>query len=139
MRARDDGAQAYLAKWAAVHEVDDVKKQDVRTEEDILAYLEGWSDFEKAVYVAAFKIPKGKVSTYGRVAKAIGRPKACRAVANALHENPLWPVVPCHRVVCSDGSFGGPKDHANGRMKRVIEEGTPVVNGRVVLNKDTLV
>lgn len=118
-----------------------MKREDVRTEEDIIEYLEeeGWSDFEKAVYVATSKIPRGKVSTYGRIAKAIGKSKASRAVANTLHENPLWPVVPCHRVVCADGSFGGPRDHALGRMKHVVEEGTPVVNGKVVLNKDTLV
>lgn len=116
-----------------------MRKEDVRTEKDILEYLEGWSDFEKAVYVATYKIPRGKVSTYGRIAKAIGRPKACRAVANTLHENPLWPVVPCHRVVCADGSFGGPREHARGRMRHVIDEGTPVVDGRVVLGDDTLV
>ncbi len=117
----------------------DMRKEDVRTEKDILEYLDGWSDFDKAVYLATFRIPKGKVSTYGRVAKAIGNPKASRAVANALHNNPLWPVVPCHRVVCSDGRFGGPRDQANGRMRHVVEEGTPVVDGRVVLNRDTLV
>lgn len=116
-----------------------MRKQDVRTEKDILEYLEGWSDFEKAVYIATFRIPRGKVSTYGRVAKAIGRPRAYRAVANTLHENPLWPVVPCHRVVCSDGRFGGPRHWARGRMKHVVEEGTPVVDGKVILNKDTLV
>lgn len=115
-----------------------MRKEDVKTEKDILEYLEGWSDFEKAVYVATFRIPKGKVSTYGRVAKAIGRPNAYRAVANTLHENPLWPVVPCHRVVCSDGRFGGPGHWARGRRKHVEEEGTPMVDGRVVLNKDTL-
>lgn len=122
-----------------VGEADDVRKQDVKTEEDIREYLEGWSDFEKAVYVATFRIPRGKVSTYGRVAKAIGRPRASRAVANTLHNNPLWPVVPCHRVVCSDGRFGGPEKWARGRMKHVVDEGTPVEDGKVILNEDTLV
>lgn len=116
-----------------------MRKEDVKTENDMLEYLEGWSDFEKAVYVATSRIPRGKVSTYGRVAKAIGRPKASRAVANALHNNPLWPVVPCHRVVCSDGRFGGPADWARGRRKHVVAEGTPVVDDKVVLNEDTLV
>lgn len=116
-----------------------MRKKDVRTEKDILEYLEGWSDFEKAVYIATFRIPRGKVSTYGRVAKAIGRPKASRAVANTLHENPLWPVVPCHRVVCSDGRFGGPEKWARGRRRHVVEEGTPIIDGKVVLNDETLV
>ena len=55
-----------------------MRKADVRTEKDIREYLEGWSDFEKAVYIATFRIPKGKVSTYGRIAEAIGRPRASR-------------------------------------------------------------
>lgn len=119
-------------------EAEDMRKEDVRTEKDIREYLEGWSDFEKSVYIATFRIPRGKVSTYGRIAEAIGRPRASRAVANTLHENPLWPVVPCHRVVCSDGRFGGPAKWARGRRRHVVEEGTPVVDGKVVLSEDTL-
>lgn len=119
-------------------EAEGMRKEDVRTEKDIREYLEGWSDFEKAVYIATFRIPRGKVSTYGRIAEAIGRPRASRAVANTLHENPLWPVVPCHRVVCSDGRFGGPAKWARGRRRHVVEEGTPVVDGKVVLTEDTL-
>jgi len=52
-------------------------------------------------------------------------------VANALHKNPLWPVVPCHRVVCSDGSFGGPKKAAADRRSTVAKEGIPIENGKV--------
>jgi methylated-DNA-[protein]-cysteine S-methyltransferase len=115
-----------------------MRKEDVRTEEDIREYLRDCSKFEADVYVETFRIPLGKVSTYGRVAKRIGRPKATRAVANALHKNPLWPIVPCHRVVCSDGRFGGPRDHAEGRMKHVIDEGVPIRNGRVVMNDDVI-
>ena len=65
------------------------------------------SEFEKAVYRAILKIPSGEVRTYGWVAKAIGRPRACRAVGNALNKNPYSPIVPCHRVIRSDGSIGG--------------------------------
>ena len=53
------------------------------------------------------KIPKGKVKTYLEVAKAIGKPKAFRAVANAVGRNPYPPEIPCHRVIRSDGSLGG--------------------------------
>jgi O-6-methylguanine DNA methyltransferase len=53
------------------------------------------------------KIPPGKTRTYAWVAEKIGKPKATRAVAQALHRNP-WPlIIPCHRVVASDGSIGG--------------------------------
>ncbi len=53
------------------------------------------------------KIPKGKVVTYSDVAKAVGKPKAIRAVANAIGKNPYPPKIPCHRVIRSDGSLGG--------------------------------
>ncbi|MCU0852488.1 MAG: MGMT family protein [Thermoplasmata archaeon] len=92
-----------------------MKLEDIKTEKDVRNCLEGYSEFEKAVYVETFRIPKGKVTTYGRIAKAIGKPGASRAVANTLHNNPLFPVVPCWRVVKNDGAFGGPKDAAAGR------------------------
>jgi methylated-DNA-[protein]-cysteine S-methyltransferase len=110
----------------------------IKTEEDIRKALEGYSDFLKEVYVAASKIPKGKVSTYGRIAKMIGRPGAYRAVANAMHNNPLFPVVPCHRVVKEDGSFGGPAAAAHGRRQHCVEEGVPIVNGKVRMTPDIL-
>ena len=50
---------------------------------------------------------QGKVKSYLEVAKAIGKPKAFRAVANAVGKNPYPPLIPCHRVIRSDGSLGG--------------------------------
>tara|TARA_Y100000590_G_scaffold404322_1_gene491728 strand:- start:293 stop:598 length:306 start_codon:yes stop_codon:yes gene_type:complete len=52
-------------------------------------------------------IPKGQIRTYLEVAKAINKPKAVRAVANAVGKNPHAPKVPCHRVIRSDGGLGG--------------------------------
>tara|TARA_B100001121_G_C18340835_1_gene457838 strand:- start:300 stop:575 length:276 start_codon:yes stop_codon:yes gene_type:complete len=52
-------------------------------------------------------IPKGQIRTYLEVAKAINKPKAVRAVANAVAKNPHAPKVPCHRVIRSDGGLGG--------------------------------
>lgn len=63
--------------------------------------------FQKEVWKAITTIPKGETRSYGELAKQIGRPKACRAVANACGKNPLAPAVPCHRVIASDGSIGG--------------------------------
>lgn len=118
--------------------VSSVRKDDVRTEGDVAEFLRGWPEFERDVYLATFKIPEGKVSTYGRVARMIGRPKAARAVANALHKNPLWPVVPCHRVVRADGGFGGRPGDAAGRRKRCQEEGIPMKGGKVVMSGEVL-
>ncbi len=113
----------------------------IKTEEDVIrATLEikGYTEFDSRVYAATFKIPKGRISTYGRVAKMIGSPKAFRAVANSLHKNPLFPVVACHRVVKGDGSFGGDKVRAEGRCKHCEEEGVPIANGRVKMSENIL-
>ena len=110
----------------------------IKTEKDVIEALKCKTQFERDVLVATFRIPKGKVSTYKRVAEKIGRPKAYRAVANALHKNPLWPVVPCHRVVCSDGSFGGSIKGAEGRRNSVAKEGIPIENGKVKLSSEIL-
>ena len=53
------------------------------------------------------KIPFGSIKTYSQVAKAIGKPLAVRAVANAIGKNPFSPKIPCHRVIRSNGSLGG--------------------------------
>jgi len=65
------------------------------------------TDFEKKVYLAVSKIPRGQARSYKWVAERIGHPMACRAVGNALNKNPYIGVVPCHRVIKSDGSIGG--------------------------------
>jgi O-6-methylguanine DNA methyltransferase len=63
--------------------------------------------FYKKVWLETTKIPKGKVLTYKQLAQKIGFPKAYRLVGIALNKNPFAPVVPCHRVIKSDGSIGG--------------------------------
>ena len=63
--------------------------------------------FQLKVWNYLKKIPKGKVKSYLEVAKGIGKPMAFRAVANAVGKNPYPPLIPCHRVLRSDGSLGG--------------------------------
>ena len=63
--------------------------------------------FQLKVWNYLKKIPRGKVKSYLEVAKGIGKPKAFRAVANAVGKNPYPPLIPCHRVIRSDGSLGG--------------------------------
>ena len=63
--------------------------------------------FQIKVWKYLITIPKGQLRTYLDVAKAIRRPKAVRAVANAIGKNPYAPKVPCHRVIRSDGRLGG--------------------------------
>jgi len=73
--------------------------------------------FQKKVWQYCRKIPKGKITTYRLLAKAINKPKAFRAAGNALNKNPYAPKVPCHRVVKSDGQVGG---FAKGKKKKIL-------------------
>jgi len=66
------------------------------------------------------KIPRGEVKTYLEVAKAIGKPKAFRAVANAVGKNPYPPKIPCHRVIRSDGSLGGYSGKGGIKTKKLL-------------------
>ncbi len=68
--------------------------------------LRGHSGFERDVWAKALEIPRGEVRPYGWIAAEIGRPRAVRAVGTALGHNPVPLIVPCHRVVRSDGSIG---------------------------------
>ncbi len=68
--------------------------------------LRGHTGFERDVWAKALEIPRGEVRPYGWIAAEIGRPRAVRAVGTALGHNPVPLIVPCHRVVRSDGSIG---------------------------------
>ena len=69
--------------------------------------LAGWPAFDAAVYAAATAIPYGETASYGEVAAAAGSPRAARAAGGAMSRCPVFPVVPCHRVIHADGSIGG--------------------------------
>ena len=76
--------------------------------------------FQIKVWNYLKKIPKGKLRTYSQVAKAINKPLAVRAVANAIGKNPFPPMIPCHRVVRSDGSLGGYSGKGGITTKKVL-------------------
>ena len=91
--------------------------------------------FREKVYDIARKIPRGKVLTYSDIARLMGKPRAVRAVGHALGQNPHLVVMPCHRVVRSDGSIGG---YAGGLKKKIAllkKEGVDVAKGKVDLEK----
>jgi methylated-DNA-[protein]-cysteine S-methyltransferase len=73
---------------------------------DIPLHLDG-SQFERAVWEAARRIPCGEVRSYGDIAREIGAPGGARAVGVALGRNPAPIIVPCHRVLAADGKSGG--------------------------------
>jgi methylated-DNA-[protein]-cysteine S-methyltransferase len=94
--------------------------------------------FQQLVYGATKKIPKGKVSTYREIARAIKRPRSARAVGNALNCNPFAPQVPCHRVVRSDGTVGGFADGSKEKIKILRKEGIAIKNNRIIGFRDRL-
>lgn len=93
--------------------------------------------FSEKVYEAVMRIPRGKVATYGQVAAAAGSGGAARAVGNALHKNPAFGVIPCHRVLSAKGElaeafvFGG----VNVQKDLLEKEGVDVTDNRVDLKK----
>lgn len=80
--------------------------QGKRKKFELKLNLQG-TDFQKKVWKELLKIPFGKTISYGEVAKRIKNPKAVRAVGQAVGKNPISIVVPCHRVIGSDGSLTG--------------------------------
>ena len=78
------------------------------------------SEFQRQVWGALLKIPYGETRSYGAVAKAIGQPKAARAVGLANNQNPVTIIIPCHRVIGADGSLTG---YGGGlpRKRRLLE------------------
>ena len=73
--------------------------------------------FQLKVWKYLRTIPKGQLRTYLEIAKAIKRPKSARAVANAVGKNPFSPMIPCHRVIRSDGLLGGYSGRGGVRTK----------------------
>lgn len=89
--------------------------------------------FFENVYEAVQLIPRGKVATYGQIARMIGAPRSSRAVGYALHANPRPGVIPCHRVVNREGrlapafAFGGPEIQAQLLESEGVEVGEDFV------------
>ena len=84
--------------------------------------LDGMSNFYEQVWAETSKIPRGKVKTYGEIAKKIGHPGAARAVGTALAKNRLPLIVPCHRVVRSNGEPGGFSAGDTNLKRRLLEK-----------------
>jgi O-6-methylguanine DNA methyltransferase len=89
------------------------------------------SPFERSVLEVVRKIPEGEVVTYGEVARRVGRPGAARAVGQALARNPFPLLIPCHRVVRSDGRLGGFSSGPERKRMLLQEEGVEVEGDRV--------
>ena len=86
--------------------------------------------FAEKCYDVLRKVPKGRVTTYGAIAKAL-KSKAYRAVGTVMNKNPYAPEVPCHRVVNSGGEIGGFAGGVKAKIAILKGEGVFVKNGKV--------
>jgi O-6-methylguanine DNA methyltransferase len=89
--------------------------------------LSGVGVFQKQVLAACASIPKGEVRPYGWIASEIGNPGSVRAVGTALGRNPIPLVIPCHRVVRSDGAVGNYAFGAERKHDLLVREGALLV------------
>ncbi|TZG24613.1 methylated-DNA--[protein]-cysteine S-methyltransferase [Sphingomonas montanisoli] len=85
------------------------------------------SDFQKSVWAALLTIPFGETRSYADIARAIGRPNACRAVGAANGRNPISIVAPCHRVVGTSGSLTGFAGGLDAKRRLLAIEGAPLL------------
>jgi len=90
--------------------------------------------FSERCYKLLKKVPKGKVTTYKELAKAL-KTKAYRAVGNAMNKNPFAPKVPCHRVVKSNGEPGGFASGTKKKIQLLKKEGIEIKQGKINLKK----
>ncbi len=104
-----------------------------RTEFQVFFMAQG-TPFQIEVWSKMNEIPYGKVVTYGQLAAAVGRPNAVRAVANAVGQNPLLILQPCHRVVAADGP-GGFSAGLEAKRKLLALEGVEISENKAFMEK----
>ena len=92
-------------------------------------------EFKSHVLKLVSKVPRGKVTTYRELARALGNPSAYRAVGNILARNPSPLKTPCHRVVRANGALGGYKLGRRLKERLLLEEGVEIKGGKVNLKK----
>ena len=88
--------------------------------------LSGGTDFQKSVWAALRQIPTGQTRSYGEVARAIGKPRALRAVGSACGANPIPVLIPCHRVLAANRKIGGFSGGLSWKRLLLAREGTAV-------------
>lgn len=88
-------------------------------------------NLDKKIYKKLLEVPKGKITTYGDLAKAVGCTNGQRAVGRIMNKNPYPTIIPCHRVVKSDGKVGGYAFGEEIKINMLKKEGIKIQNGRI--------
>jgi O-6-methylguanine DNA methyltransferase len=90
--------------------------------------LSGGTTFQRQVWNALRKIARGQTKSYGEIARAIGRPRAVRAVGGACGANPIPVLIPCHRVLAANNKLGGFSGGLNRKRELLVREGIKIVS-----------
>jgi O-6-methylguanine DNA methyltransferase len=125
-RASGFGAQAALAlrRWHAVTERAVARVMAGRTPGELPPLdLTSGTTFQQEVWQALLTIPPGQTRTYTEIARQVGRPKAVRAVGRACGANPIPVLIPCHRVIRSNGQSGGYSAGTEWKRRLLAAEG----------------
>ncbi len=89
-------------------------------------------NLEQKVYKKLLEVPKGQITTYGELAKAVGLKNGQRIIGKIMNKNPYPVIIPCHRVVMSTGKIGGYAYGENVKTKLLNDEGIQIKNGKII-------
>jgi len=89
-------------------------------------------NLDEKVYKKLLQVPKGKITTYGELAKAVGLQNGQRAIGKIMNKNPYPVIIPCHRVVSSNGTIGGYAFGQDVKTNMLIKEGIKIHNGKIL-------
>ena len=95
-------------------------------------------NLDKRIYKKLLEVPKGKITTYGELAKAVGLKNGQRAVGKIMNKNPYPVIIPCHRVVKSDGKVGGYAYGEEIKSDMLTREGIVIKNGKILDLENTI-
>jgi len=93
-------------------------------------------NLDKKIYKKLLEVPKGKITTYGELAKAVGLKNGQRAVGKIMNKNPYPVIIPCHRVVKSDGKVGGYAYGEEIKSDMLTREGIVIKNGKISFSRN---
>jgi len=91
---------------------------------------------EQKIYKKLLQVPKGQVTTYGELAKAVGLENGQRTIGKVMNKNPYPVIIPCHRVVMSTGKIGGYAYGEKIKSNMLTKEGIKIKNGKILDWKD---
>lgn len=89
-------------------------------------------NLDEKVYRKLLEVPKGKITTYGELAKAVGLKNGQRIIGRIMNKNPYPVIIPCHRVIKSDGKIGGYAYGGDVKSNMLAKEGITIDNGKIV-------